>query len=72
MTTKPFIPYTPREIDRRILRLLSDGETITDIASGWGTTYGSIKNRLWRMRRAAEVDTVTHLVAEAMRRDWIE
>jgi DNA-binding NarL/FixJ family response regulator len=63
----------PTELEAFTLQQLADGKTITQIAAGEYVVNHTISMRLRRMvaRLGFQPMTTVHLVATAMRREWI-
>lgn len=70
MRTVPGTPFTPREMS--ILPLLAAGLTNQQIGQELYLACDTIKTHLARMLAKSCTRTRAHLVAESIRRGWIE
>lgn len=61
----------PTEREVEILYLLSDGETISDVAEKFCMRRHTLQMQLHRMRELFRCATTAELIAMALRRGWI-
>lgn len=71
-TTPPKNPKPPTAKDIAALQLIADGKTQQEAATILGITERSFYNRIHRMRWKYRKTSTVHLIAEAVRKEWID
>lgn len=59
------------DVDRNLLKRLSNGESVKVIAEAFGITNFGTYSRLEALRKRYGFETTFQLIAEAIRRGWI-
>ncbi|MGW6739699.1 response regulator transcription factor [Streptomyces sp. NPDC055025] len=71
MSTAWAVPGVLRQYDLVTLAGLARGHTVADIAAATGTPYGTVRNRVRRIRQRIAAVSCAHAVAIAYQHGWL-